>query len=116
MAKPKGHHDHTHLGQPQHRHQLALRTAATRLTEEFRGTYGPETIERFLRSAYDQLADHATVTKFLPLIAERFGRQRLKALAKVEGLHDDRKPTVLFLCTHNAGRSQMALGFFDAIA
>lgn len=22
-------------------------------------------------------------------------------------------PTVLFLCTHNAGRSQMALGFFD---
>lgn len=22
------------------------------------------------------------------------------------------KPTVLFLCTHNAGRSQMALGFF----
>ena len=22
------------------------------------------------------------------------------------------KPTVLFLCTHNAGRSQMAMGFF----
>ena len=26
------------------------------------------------------------------------------------------KPTVLFLCTHNAGRSQMALGFFNALA
>jgi protein-tyrosine-phosphatase len=26
------------------------------------------------------------------------------------------KPTVLFLCTHNAGRSQMAMGFFDALA
>ena len=26
------------------------------------------------------------------------------------------KPAVLFLCTHNAGRSQMALGFFKAIA
>ena len=26
------------------------------------------------------------------------------------------KPTVLFLCTHNAGRSQMALGFFNRIA
>ena len=25
-------------------------------------------------------------------------------------------PAVLFLCTHNAGRSQMALGFFDALA
>ena len=48
-------------------------------------------------------------------MAERFGRQRLTALAKVEGLHDDGKPTVLFLCTHNAGRSQMALGFFQAL-
>jgi arsenate reductase len=26
------------------------------------------------------------------------------------------KPTVLFLCTHNAGRSQMALGFFNRFA
>lgn len=26
------------------------------------------------------------------------------------------KPTVLFLCTHNAGRSQMALGFFTRLA
>ena len=26
------------------------------------------------------------------------------------------KPTVLFLCTHNAGRSQMALGFFNRLA
>jgi len=28
----------------------------------------------------------------------------------------DGKPTVLFLCTHNAGRSQMALGFFARLA
>ncbi|PZQ38972.1 MAG: phosphotyrosine protein phosphatase, partial [Phenylobacterium zucineum] len=49
------------------------------------------------------------------LLAERFARQRLQALARVEGLHDDGKPVVLFLCTHNAGRSQMALGFFQAL-
>ncbi|MGH3874138.1 MAG: arsenate reductase ArsC [Pseudonocardiaceae bacterium] len=28
----------------------------------------------------------------------------------------DGKPTVLFLCTHNAGRSQMAMGFFQHLA
>jgi len=28
----------------------------------------------------------------------------------------DDKPAVLFLCTHNAGRSQMALGFFNHLA
>ena len=30
----------------------------------------------------------------------------------LEGRSHDGRPTVLFLCTHNAGRSQMALGFF----
>ena len=53
---------------------------------------------------------------FLPLLAERFARQRLTALAKVEGLSHDGRPTVLFLCVHNAGRSQMALGFFQHLA
>ena len=49
-------------------------------------------------------------------MAERFARQRLKALAKVEGKATDGVPTVLFLCVHNAGRSQMALGWFNHLA
>jgi len=96
--------------------QLALRTAAARLGEQFAGTYGPETIERFLHSSYDQFATGSTVPNFLPLLAERFARQRLTALARVEGHHDDGRPVVLFLCVHNAGRSQMALGFFEHLA
>ena len=96
--------------------QLALRTTATRLRIEFGGTFGVETIERFLHSSYDQFAGRATIPNFLPLLAERFARQRLNALARVEGKITDAKPTVLFLCTHNAGRSQMALGFFTHLA
>jgi len=95
---------------------LALKTAATRLSTEFTDVFGPETIQSFLHTSFDQFADRATVTRFLPLIAERFARQRLQALAKVEGLHLDGKPTVLFLCVHNAGRSQMAMGFFTHLA
>ncbi|SDT80802.1 arsenate reductase ArsC [Actinoplanes derwentensis] len=95
---------------------LALRTAAVRLASEFTGLYGPETIERFLHTSYDQFATAHTVPNYLPLLAERFARQRLQALARVEGHHQDGKPVVLFLCTHNAGRSQMALGFFTALA
>jgi arsenate reductase len=95
---------------------LALRTAAVRLAAEFTGLYGPETIERFLHTSYDQFATTHTVPNYLPLLAERFARQRLQALARVEGHHRDGKPVVLFLCTHNAGRSQMALGFFTALA
>ena len=96
--------------------QHALHTAAVRLGEQFTGLFGTETIERFLRSSYDQFAATSTVPNFLPLIAERFARQRLTALAKVEGLRNDGKPVVLFLCVHNAGRSQMALGFFQHLA
>ena len=93
-----------------------MKTAATRLHGEFDGTFGTETIERFLCSSYDQFAGRATIPNFLPLLAERFARQRLHALARVEGKISDGKPTVLFLCTHNAGRSQMALGYFTHMA
>ncbi|GAA2636672.1 arsenate reductase ArsC [Paractinoplanes durhamensis] len=96
--------------------QIALRTAATNLGRQFADIYGPETIERFLASSYDQFATSSTIPNFLPLLAERFARQRLDALARVEGHHRDGKPVVLFLCTHNAGRSQMALGFFTHLA
>jgi len=96
--------------------RLALKQAAAHLAQEFSGVYGTETIERFLDSSFDQFAGRATVTKFLPLLAERFARQRLHALARVEGLHDDGKPVVLFLCTHNAGRSQMAAGWLRRLA
>jgi protein-tyrosine-phosphatase len=96
--------------------QYALKSAASHLRDEFTGVFGAETIERFLHSSYDQFAGVATVPTFLPLLAERFARQRLRALAKVEGLASDGRPTVLFLCVHNAGRSQMALGFFQHLA
>lgn len=95
---------------------LALKTAAARLSTDFAGVFGQETIERFLHSSFDQFAGKASMTRFLPLLAERFARQRLQALAKVEGLDEDGRPTVLFLCVHNAGRSQMAMGFFTQLA
>jgi arsenate reductase (thioredoxin) len=34
----------------------------------------------------------------------------------VDGTAHDGLPTVLFLCVHNAGRSQMALGWFNHLA
>jgi protein-tyrosine-phosphatase len=96
--------------------RLALKTAARKLADTFTGTFSMETIELFLQSSYDQFADRAKFTNFLPLMAERFARQRLTALARVEGRHDDGLPIVLFLCVHNAGRSQMALGWFNKLA
>jgi arsenate reductase (thioredoxin) len=94
----------------------ALKSAVARLHSEFADTLNLETIEWFLYSSYDQLAASATVQDFLALLAERFAGQRLRALAKVEGKSTEGKPVVLFLCNHNAGRSQMAMGFFTRLA
>jgi protein-tyrosine-phosphatase len=96
--------------------RYALESAAKNLAAEFSGTFGVETIEQFLVSSYDQFAANARIPTYLPLMAERFARQRLKALAKVEGKSGTGLPTVLFLCVHNAGRSQMALGWFNHLA
>ena len=103
----------THISSEQ---QLALRSAAHDLQREFAGAFGEETIQLFLESSYEQFAKGARLPNFITLFAERFARQRLKALAKVEGKANDGVPTVLFLCVHNAGRSQMALGWFNHYA
>lgn len=96
--------------------QMVLRAAAFRLQQEFDGVFAAETIERFLQTSYDDFASRFSVATWLPLFAERFTRERLFALARVEGKSTDSRPIVLFLCVHNAGRSQMAMGFFHALA
>jgi protein-tyrosine-phosphatase len=96
--------------------QNLVQHARTRLENEFAGTFGPETVERFIIDSLGQLAPTARVTNFLPLLTERFARERLQALAKIEGLETSDRPSVLFLCVHNAGRSQMAAGWLRHLA
>ena len=47
---------------------------------------------------------------FVPVLAHRFARERLKALGQADGRIAKEQPEVLFVCVHNAGRSQMAAG------
>lgn len=97
-------------------HISILKSSSLLLQSNFEGVFGSETIERFLITSYDEFGARFTNDTYLPMFAERFARQRLSALARVEGKSDDHRPVVLFLCTHNAGRSQMALGYFNELA
>jgi arsenate reductase len=94
----------------------SLHAAARDLHTQFRGIFSEETIESLLHDSYAELASRATVTSFLAIGAERFARQRLQALAHAGAAATGRQPAVLFLCVHNAGRSQMALGWFNHLA
>lgn len=89
--------------------------AAERLAGELRGIHGRETIERLLDDSLDRLA-LARYGDFVPVLAERFARERLLAAARTQGAITSDRPTVLFLCVHNAGRSQMAAGWLTHLA
>lgn len=99
-------------------HRPTLDDAAARLAREFDGVVGLETVERFLTTSHERLSATSTATDALPAMAERFARQRLQALARVDadGKAGDGIPVALFLCVHNGGRSQMALGWFNHLA
>jgi arsenate reductase (thioredoxin) len=83
--------------------------AANRLAEEFAGIFSQETIARYMAESTDLLGE-AKINVFVPVLAHRFARERLKALAQAEGIVNKDQPEVLFVCVHNAGRSQMAAG------
>jgi arsenate reductase len=96
--------------------QNLVQHAVSRLEKEFSGIFASETVEKFIIDSLDHLMPTAKVTTFLPLLTERFARERLNALAKVEGLRVSDRPSVLFMCVHNAGRSQMAAGWLRHLA
>lgn len=81
--------------------------ATDTLCEEFAGTFSRETIDRFVSESTEQLG-RAHFNDFVPLLAYRFARERLRAFGQAEGMITKEVPEVLFVCVRNAGRSQMA--------
>jgi arsenate reductase len=87
------------------------RTVAA-LAREYQGMFGSETVARFVGEALDRWPQ-ATVKDHLPVLAYRFARERLRALGIAEGTIVKDHPDVLFVCVHNAGRSQMAAALLE---
>jgi protein-tyrosine-phosphatase len=83
--------------------------AAEALEDEFAGIFSEQTIARYIAESTDLLGE-AHVNVFVPVLVHRFARERLKALGQAEGTIVKAQPEVLFVCVHNAGRSQMAAG------
>jgi protein-tyrosine-phosphatase len=89
--------------------QHHINQAAERLADEFAGIFSQQTIARYMAESQELLGE-AKLNVFVPVLAHRFARERLRALAQAEGILGKEQPEVLFVCVHNAGRSQMAAG------
>jgi arsenate reductase (thioredoxin) len=90
--------------------QLQVRKSAVVLQRRWEGRMNVETIQRFLLESLDLLKG-ARILMWTPVLAEKLTNDRLRALDRLESDRTDLNPSVLFLCVHNAGRSQMAAGW-----
>ena len=91
---------------------LRFDAGTRRLTEEFKGVFSPETVREVVADSAAGLSG-SRVQIYVPLLTERFARERLTAVAQVGGKIMKEVPEVLFVCVHNAGRSQMAAALLD---
>src|SRR5688572_6873654 len=63
--------------------KFLIRHAAARLRRQFEGQLNVETIERFLSDSVESLTSRAKSTMWIPLLAERFAKDRLRALIRL---------------------------------
>jgi len=94
-----------------------LDATIVRLSQEFSGVFSRETVARYVWESYVQIGERPRVgPNFVPVIIERFARERLWAIAQADGRIEKPLPEVLFVCEHNAGRSQMAAALADHLS
>lgn len=84
-----------------------IRREVETLAGEFEGVFGIETIQRCADEAAGRFRD-APIQEYVPLLVYKFTLERLRATGQAEGRIVKDVPEVLFVCVHNAGRSQMA--------
>ena len=96
--------------------RLQIRQSSVALQRRWAGRMNVETIERFLAESLDIVLPNARISTWVPVLVERLTNDRLRALVRIESTETDLNPSVLFLCVHNAGRSQMAAGWMRHLA
>jgi protein-tyrosine-phosphatase len=95
--------------------RAALHRALAHLHGPYARLLGTERVERVVREELLRLRGvHSR--RFLDLLTERHARERLRALAQAEGRLTKTVPEVLFVCVHNAGRSQLAAALAEQAA
>jgi protein-tyrosine-phosphatase len=93
-----------------------LNRVVAALAEKYIGVFATETIERVVFESYASLLRSGTKATSITVFAEKFSRDRLRALATAKGSIAKEKPEVLFVCVQNAGRSQMAMALMASLS
>ncbi|WP_165700061.1 arsenate reductase/protein-tyrosine-phosphatase family protein [Ornithinimicrobium ciconiae] len=93
-----------------------IATAVADLAYTFGDAFSHDQVQQAVVTAHRELATVSTVQDFLPVLVARMARERLTAAAQADGQIAKVVPELLFVCVHNAGRSQLAAALAGHLA
>ena len=86
------------------------------LAYSYDGVFSRQTVAAAVYAASSLLEPTATVRTYLPVLVARQAREQLMSAAQAEGRIAKTVPELLFVCVHNAGRSQMAAALAEHLS
>jgi protein-tyrosine-phosphatase len=86
------------------------------LAYSYEGVFSRETVAAAVAEARELLEPRAKVRTYLPVLVARQAREQLMSAAQAEGRIAKKVPELLFVCVHNAGRSQMAAALAEHLS
>ena len=89
-----------------------LASVVDQLAKEFDGIYERSYIEAIVAESAKQL-EGAAVASFVPILAHRFARERLRARAQAEGKLTKTAPEIVFVSVTGGGRARMAASLLE---
>jgi protein-tyrosine-phosphatase len=87
-------------------HQIDV--SIDQLCAEFDGRFARPLVVEIMNDSVARLAETATVTRFLPVLAYRFTRERLHAMSRAGGDESPDTRDVVFVSLSGGGRGQIA--------
>jgi protein-tyrosine-phosphatase len=103
--------------------QLALKTCRENLHTDFDELFQAGEVDAVFDDSVGRLQGDNTIDDYIPAIAERLTRERLKVtrerlkgVAQRQGLLTKQMPEVLFVALHDTGRGQMGAALMRSIA
>jgi protein-tyrosine-phosphatase len=86
------------------------------LSYSYDGVFSRESVAAAVTGARDALEPVSTIKTYLPILVARQAKEQLMSAAQAEGRIARTVPELLFVCVHNAGRSQLAAALAEHLS
>lgn len=86
------------------------------LAYSYEGLFSRASVAAAVAQARSLLEPVSTIKTYLPILVARQAKEQLMSAAQAQGRVTKAVPEILFVCVHNAGRSQMAAALAEHLS